>query len=218
MRFRAMRVFLLVLLLLFPAISGHAASVPLPPSPLPRYVHDDAGWLGAHSYSALDLRLERLERETGWKLLVAILPGLPEGEEAAGLTRRMLDGWLPGRESQERAVLLAAYDDRTIRFLAGGVASVRLPEAERDRVVSEILAGVAEGDREAVVGNGVESIIAALARPQAPTPASGGNADGTKGGRTSRNAWTIVAISSLMVAWLIVRTIASRRASAGGRR
>ncbi|WAC20769.1 TPM domain-containing protein [Luteolibacter sp. SL250] len=196
----------------FLAMAGHALSAPPPPSPLPRYVHDDAGWLGAHSYSALDLRLDRLERKTGWKLLVAILPGLPEGEDAADFTRRMFDGWLPGPERQERAMLLAACDDRTIRILAGSAASLRLPEAERARVVSEMLAVVADDGREAAIEGGVESIISILGRPPVPAPTGGGTTGGATSAGMSRNGWTIVAISSLMVVWIIVRTLVSRRA------
>jgi len=201
-----------VVLAVFLAIAGHAAAAPLPPSPLPRYVHDDAGWLGAHSYSALDLRLDRLETETGWKLVVAILPGLPDGEDASDYTRRLFDGWLPGGEKQDRAMLLAAYDDHTVRLLAGDAAASRLPDAERARVISEVLAKVAEGERETAIESGVESIISAMGKPVAPAAVAAGRK------QASRNTWTIVSISALMVVWIVVRTIASRRASARGRR
>ncbi|HVJ45784.1 MAG TPA: TPM domain-containing protein, partial [Luteolibacter sp.] len=86
--------------------SGIASGAPLPPSPEPRYVHDDAGWLGADAFSSLDLKLEWFERETSSQVVVAIFPKLPEGEELFDYSQRIFNAWMPGQKGRDNGVLM----------------------------------------------------------------------------------------------------------------
>lgn len=145
-------------------LQGLSAAAPLPPSPSPRYVHDDAAWLGAHAFSALDLKLEAFERETSSQLVVGIFPRLPEGEELFDFSQRLFDAWKPGRTGRDNGVLLLIFDaDRKIRIQTGYGMEGALPDARANQIINHVIAPrIRAGDREAAVVGGVDAIIASL--------------------------------------------------------
>lgn len=186
-------------------LAGESAAAPLPPAPLPGNLHDDARWLGAHSYAALDLKLEWFEEETGWKLLVAVLKGLPEGVDASEQTRRLFNAWLASEPRQEWAVLLAVFDEKTIRLHAGSMAQPHLSDGQGNRIVSgQILPALETGDREAAIEEGVEAIIKVLRA--AGTEAAELEMAAERPGATFARPWEVMAIAlAVFGLWMLIR-------------
>lgn len=141
-----------------------SSAAPLPPSPSPRYVQDDAKWLGANAYSALNLKLEQFERETSNQLIVGIYPQLPSGEELFDYSQRIFDAWMPGQKKKDNGVLLLVFAaDRKIRIHTGYGLEGALPDARAGRIIREVIApGILAGNREKAIDSGVDAIIASL--------------------------------------------------------
>lgn len=147
----------------FLLIAGVGLSAPVPPSPSPRYVHDDARWLGAHVFTELDLKLEKFERETSSQVVVGIFPKLPEGEELFDYSQRIFDSWMPGQAGKDNGVLLLVFaDDRKIRIHTGYGMEGALPDALAGQIIrNEMAPRLRAGDREGAVEAGVNAILAA---------------------------------------------------------
>lgn len=146
------------------ALTGWAAAAPLPPSPSPRYVHDDAKWLGAHAFTALDLRLEQFERDMGSQVIVAIFPKLPEGEELFDYSQRLFDAWKPGQAGKDNGVILLVFDaDRKIRIQVGYGLEGALPDARAAQIIRNVIAPrILGGDKEAAIDGGADAIMASI--------------------------------------------------------
>ena len=145
-------------------LCGWSAATPLPPSPSPRYVQDDAKWLGAHAYSALDLKLEWFERETSNQVVVGIYPKLPDGEELFDYSQRIFDSWKPGQKGKDNGVLLLVFDaDRKIRIHTGYGVEGALPDARAGQIIRNVIAPrIRAGDKEAAINEGTDAIMASL--------------------------------------------------------
>lgn len=144
-------------------LSGIAVAAPLPPSPSPRYVHDDAGWLGAHVFTELDLKLEKFERETSSQVVVGIFPKLPEREELADYSQRLFDAWMPGQKGKDNGVLLLVFaENRMIRIHVGYGMEGALPDILAGQIIrNEMAPKLRAGDREGAIEAGVDAILAA---------------------------------------------------------
>src|SRR5688500_9927404 len=70
---------------------AHAA--PLPASPRPHYIRDDAKWLPPSDFQLLDEKLKAYERETSSQIVVAIFPEIPQGEELFDYTQQLFETW-----------------------------------------------------------------------------------------------------------------------------
>jgi uncharacterized protein len=145
-------------------ICGLAEGAVIPPGPEPRYVHDDAGWLGADAFSSLDLKLEWFERETSSQVVVAVFPRLPEGEELFDYSQRIFDTWMPGRKGKDNGVILLFFDqDRKIRIHVGYGLEGALPDARCARIIrDEIAPKLQAGNREGAVEAGVDAILKSI--------------------------------------------------------
>jgi uncharacterized protein len=144
--------------------NGLANAGPLPPSPSPRYVHDDARWLGADAYSSLDLKLEWFERDTSSQVVVGIFKKLPEGEELFDFSQRLFGAWMPGQKGKDNGVLLLIFDtDRKIRIHTGYGMEGALPDARAAQIIGDVMVPrVRAGDREGAVEAGVDAILASV--------------------------------------------------------
>lgn len=177
----------LLLAVVFAGLAGVVRGEPrVPDSPSPRYVHDDAGWLGAHVFTELDLKLEKFERESSVQVVVAVFPRLPEGAELFDYSRRIFDAWAPGREGKDNGVILLVFaEDRKIRIETGYGMEGVLPDARCARIIREVMAPrILEGDREGGVEAGVEAILAA-ARGEY-------QGDGSTGAGRGPGSWVIL--------------------------
>lgn len=138
-------------------------AAPLPPSPTPNYIRDDAGWFGPATFLALDGKLEKFERETSSQFVVAIFPKLPEGEELFDFSQRLYEFWKPGSaEKDNGAILLIFADDRKLRIHTGYGMEGVLPDARSKQIIADVIAPLLrQGNREAAVNAGVDAMIAA---------------------------------------------------------
>ena len=138
-------------------------AAPLPPSPTPNYIRDDAGWFGPAAFLALDGKLQTFERETSSQFVVAIFPKLPEGEELFDFSQRLYEFWKPGSAAQDNgAILLIFAEDRQLRIHTGAGMEGVLPDARCKQIIADVIAPLLrQGNREAAVSAGVDAMIAA---------------------------------------------------------
>lgn len=139
------------------------AEAALPASPSPHYIRDDAGWLEASPFEALDAKLKVFERETSSQIVVAILPRVPPGEELFDFSQRLYQAWKPGgAEKDNGALLLIFADDRKLRIHTGYGMEGVLPDARCKQIIQDVVAPpLRQGNREAAVNAGVDAMIAA---------------------------------------------------------
>jgi uncharacterized protein len=142
-------------------LTGIAAAVP--PSPSPRYVLDEAGWLGPAAFRELDSRLQAYERETSSQLLVAIFKALPQDAEMVDFTQRVFDAWKPGQAGKDNGAILFVFAaDRKLRIHTGYGLEGVLPDARCKQIIEEVITPLLrEGRREDAMLRGTEAIIAA---------------------------------------------------------
>ncbi len=145
-------------------LTGLASAVaPLPASPTPHYIRDDAGWLSSGAFQHLDAKLQTFERETSSQIVVAIFPKIPEGEELVDFSQRLFELWKPGLGDQDNgAIFLIFADDRKMRIHTGYGMEGVLPDARCKQIIQDIVAPrLRAGDREGGIFGGVDAMIAA---------------------------------------------------------
>ncbi len=144
------------------AAAVHAAA-PLPASPTPHYIRDDANWLGPAAFSALDAKLQAFERETSSQFVVAIFPEIPQDEELFDFSQRLYQSWKPGgAEKDNGAIFLIFANDRKLRIHTGFGMEGVLPDARCKQIIQDVVAPqIRAGNKEAAVNAGVDAMIAA---------------------------------------------------------
>lgn len=140
-----------------------AAAATVPPSPSPRYVLDEAGWLGSSAFRALDARLQANERETSSQLLVAIFKAVPQDAEMVDFSQRVFEAWKPGQAGKDNGAILFVFAaDRKLRIHTGYGLEGALPDARCKQIIEDVIAPLLrEGRREDAIIRGVEAMIAA---------------------------------------------------------
>jgi uncharacterized protein len=140
-----------------------AAAGPLPASPTPYYVRDDAKWLSPTAFAALDDKLKNFEKETSSQIVVAIFPRIPEGEELADFSFRLRELWKPGLVGKDNGSLFLIFaDDRKTRIENGYGMEGVLPDARCKQILQDLVApALRSGNREAAINAGVDAMIAA---------------------------------------------------------
>lgn len=153
------RYFLLWVLLL---ISGVHAQTPLPDSPSPNYIRDDAKWLSPAAFQSLNEKLKTFERDTSSQFVVAIFPRIPEGSELFEFSQRLFEKWKPGQKGKDNgAMLLIFADDRKMRIHTGRGMEGVLPDARCKQIIQDRIAPqLRSGNREAAINAGVDAMIA----------------------------------------------------------
>jgi uncharacterized protein len=144
-------------------ISAVHAAAPLPASPTPHYIRDDAHWLRPAAFRALDAKLQAFERETSSQYVVAIFPEIPQDEELFDFSQRLYQAWKPGgAEKDNGAIFLIFANDRKLRIHTGFGMEGVLPDARCKQIIQDVVAPrLREGNREAAVNAGVDAMIAA---------------------------------------------------------
>jgi uncharacterized protein len=156
------RYFLPLLLAVLAAPLAPAAPAPLPDSPSPHYIRDDAGWLDAPAFSALDEKLKAYERETSSQFVVAIFPRIPEGWDLFGFSQSLFERWKPGQADKDNgAVLIFFAEDRKLRIHTGYGMEGVLPDARCQQIIREdITPLLRQGRRAEAVNAGIDAMIA----------------------------------------------------------
>lgn len=139
------------------------AAEPLPASPTPHYVRDDAKWLSSTAFNALDEKLKNFEKETSSQIVVGIFPQLPEDAELFDFSQRLFDFWKPGLADKDNGVLFLIFaNDRKMRIHTGYGMEGVLPDARSKQILQDIVAPpLRTGNREYAINAGVDAMIAA---------------------------------------------------------
>jgi uncharacterized protein len=150
-------------LLLVVLCSLARAADPLPASPSPHYIRDDARWLSPDAFELLDRKLEAFERETSSQIVVAIFPQIPAGEELFDFSQRLYHAWRPGQQGKDNgAIFLVFAADRKMRIHTGYGLEGVLPDARCKQIIEDVVAPqLRQGNREAAINAGVDAMIAA---------------------------------------------------------
>jgi uncharacterized protein len=143
-------------------LGGVHAETPLPDSPSPAYIRDDAKWLSPPAFQSLNEKLKTYERETSSQFVVAIFPRIPEGAELFDYSQRLFEKWKPGQKGKDNgAMLLIFADDRKMRIHTGRGMEGVLPDARCKQIIQDTVAPkLREGNREAAISAGVDAMIA----------------------------------------------------------
>ncbi len=185
--------------------AGVQAAAPLPASPKPNYIRDDANWLGTGAFLTLDAKLMAFERETSSQFVVAIFPKIPEGEELFDFSQRLYESWKPGgAEKDNGAIFLIFADDRKMRIHTGFGMEGVLPDARCKQIIQDIVAPLLrQGNREAAINAGVDAMIAAAK----------GEYTGTGKTRLDESqdsgSWTVLLLVLLVIGAFVVRGIST---------
>jgi uncharacterized protein len=159
---RPARLFALLVGVAVLSLSARAAD-PLPPSPTPHYIRDDAKWLSPGAFRSLDDKLKAFERETSSQILVAIFPKIPEGAEIFDFSQRLFESWKPGQKGRDNgAIFIIFAEDRKMRIHSGYGMEGVLPDARCKQIIEDVVAPqLRQGNREGAVNRGVDAMIAA---------------------------------------------------------
>jgi uncharacterized protein len=195
-----------LLICLFGWVASVQAEPPLPASPSPSYVRDDAGWLSASARRALDEKLEAYERETSSQFVVAIFPEIPEGAELFDFSQRLYQKWQVGQAGKDNGAILVIFaNDRKLRIHTGKGMEGAMPDARCIQIISNVIAPeLRKGDREGAVEAGVDAMIAAAKGEYVGDGST--RLDGQGG---SGNGW-IVLLVMLFVLYVIFRSGSSQ--------
>ncbi len=138
------------------------AANPLPPSPSPHFVRDEAHWLSSSAFQALDQKLEAFERDTTSQVIVAIFPKIPEGEELFDFSQRLFEAWKPGQKGKDNGALLLIFSaEHQMRIHTGFGMEGVLPDARCKQIIFDLIAPqLRKGNREAAIDAGVDAMIA----------------------------------------------------------
>ena len=156
------------LLLLFPATLV-GAQVPVPALRSP--VTDLTSTLTAQQRESLDATLRAFEARKGSQVAVLIVPTTqPETIEQFGI--RVAEKWKLGRKKiDDGAILIIAKDDRTLRIEVGYGLEGALTDATSKRIISEVIVPrLRQGDFDAAVRDGVDSIMRVVDGEALPAP------------------------------------------------
>jgi uncharacterized protein len=143
-------------------LGGVHAETPLPDSPSPAYIRDDAKWLSPPAFQSLNEKLKTYERETSSQFVVAIFPRIPEGAELFDYSQRLFEKWKPGQKGKDNgAMLLIFADDRKMRIHTGMGMEGVLPDARCKQIIQDRIAPqLRAGNREAAITAGIDAMIA----------------------------------------------------------
>lgn len=184
------------------------AAAPLPVSPTPYYIRDDAQWLSPAAFGALDAKLKSFERETSSQIVVAIFPKIPEGEELFDFSQRLFESWKPGQADKDNGVIFLIFaEDRKMRIHTGKGMEGVLPDARCKQIIADIVAPqLRQGNREGAINAGVEAMIAATKGEYTGTGKT--QLDGSRQGDSS--SWSPLIFILFIVGVIILRGITSR--------
>lgn len=175
-----------------------------PPS-LDRHVTDLSGTLSAQQVQALDLRLQRFERDTGSQLVVLIVPSL-HGQDIAAFSLAVAERNRIGRSKlSDGVLLLVAKDDRKARIEVGYGLEGALPDITAGRIIREYMAPkFREGDYAGGIEDAVDLIEQAIRGEQLPAPL-------TRQGETEvRGMGGMFALIAAFIAAQVVRMLLRR--------
>jgi uncharacterized protein len=134
------------------------------PPPLRGHVVDEAGALSAEEARALDRKLDRARRQTGFAVVVYLLPQLPEGKSIEDVGYEAGNTWGVGSKAGDEGVLLiASLGDRKLRIETGKGAGGALTDLQSSRINREVIGPLMkQGRTYEAMNRGVDAILREL--------------------------------------------------------
>ena len=148
-----------------------AASAQQPVPPLTGHVVDNAGALSAEARSNLEQKLTAFEERKGSQIVVLLVRSTsPEAIEQ--YTLRVAEQWQIGRGGvDDGVVLVAALDDRRMRFEVGYGLEGAVPDALARRIIAESIAPrFYEEDYAGGLNAGTDALIGLIDGEPLPVP------------------------------------------------
>jgi uncharacterized protein len=161
-RLRRLLVALMAFASLLASTLVHAA--PWKPPPLRGHVVDEAGALTPEQARHLDRKLDRARRQTGFAIVVYLLPQLPDGKTMDDVGYEAGNAWGVGSKNGDDGVLLiASLGDRKVRFETGRGVGGALTDVQSSRINREIIGPLLkEGQTYEAMNRGVDAVLKEL--------------------------------------------------------
>ena len=142
-------------------VSTLASAADWKPPPLRGHVVDQAGALSPEEARALDRKLDRARRQTGFAIVVYILPQLPEGLSIEDVGYTAGNTWGVGsKEGDEGVLLINAVAERKLRIETGKGAGGALTDLASSRINREVIGPLLkEGKTYEAMDRGTDAII-----------------------------------------------------------
>ncbi|HET6246266.1 MAG TPA: TPM domain-containing protein [Tepidisphaeraceae bacterium] len=157
------RLLLALLLAILSLITApvRAAEV-LPPVPA-HYFNDYAGVVSKPIASALDRKLEQLERDTSNQIVVTVYPKMQSDSDIADYTFRVKETWHVGQKSKNNgAVLFVFVQERKAYIQTNYGLEGALPDATCKQIIDKDISPLlAKGDYDTGLTLGVASMVSA---------------------------------------------------------
>lgn len=166
-------------------VSTLAHAAPWTPPPLRGHVVDEAGALTDAQALQLDRKLDRARRETGFAIVVYLLPHLPEGRTIEDVGYEAGNAWGVGSKSgADGVLLLASLDERKLRIETGRGVGGALTDLQSSRINREVIGPLMkQGRTYEAMNHGVDAIQKELV-----ANTEGGVSEAGKDPRSSRTA------------------------------
>jgi uncharacterized protein len=145
-------------------VSTLAHAAPWTPPPLRGHVVDEAGALTPEQARLLDRKLDRARRQTGFAVVVYLLPRLPEGRTIEDVGYEAGNAWGVGSKGGDDGVLLiASLGDRKLRIETGRGVGGALTDLQSSRINREVIGPLMkEGQTYEAMNRGVDAILREL--------------------------------------------------------
>lgn len=152
-----------LLLALVTLLWSSAARAAFTPPPLDGHVVDTAGVLSRSQVLALDEKLDRVRRETGFAVVV-FLPKSLEGESPEDVAYTTFNTWKVGSAKGDDGVLLMIVpSERVLRIETGKGVGGALTDLESSHIDRDVIAPrLRQGDYFGAIDDGTDAIVHAL--------------------------------------------------------
>ncbi|HVH43620.1 MAG TPA: TPM domain-containing protein [Labilithrix sp.] len=207
---------LLAFALLFVSTLAHAA--PWSPPPLRGHVVDQAGALTPDQTRLLDRKLDRARKQTGFAIVVYLLPQLPDGLSIEDVGYRAGNAWGVGSKSGDDGVLLiASLGERKLRIETGKGVGGALTDLQSSRINREVIGpAMKEGRTYDAMNQGVDAILHELVEntpggksDPGRDPSASRRGHGAQGGPATVADYMKIGVIGLIIVGVIILAIVS---------
>lgn len=131
------------------------------PPPLDGHVVDQAGALAEQEKRTLDHKLDAIRKQTGFAIVVYLLPSLPDGLSIEDVGYKAGKTWGVGSASgDDGVVLVASLGERKLRIETGKGGGGALPDITASKINREIIGPLMkEGRTYEAMNRGVDAIV-----------------------------------------------------------
>jgi uncharacterized protein len=134
------------------------------PPPLKGHIVDQAGALTELEARQLDRKLDRARKQSGFAIVVLLLPQLPEGLSIEDVGYQAGNAWGVGSKSGDDGVIvIASLGDRKVRIETGKGVGGALTDLQSSHIDREVIGPLLkEGHTYEAIDRGVEAILKEL--------------------------------------------------------